>query len=443
MCKRLIYLVFIALVLGLSGVAGAQNQISNWEFDVPIDPLDDWDIWTDDNFNSVSIVEGAGLSGRYAMKVDFTDGASGSMLVFHPYLELQQNATYTISFMAKADAPRTVDVLLQARANNNWTVYWIVGSVELTTEPQTYTYQYTHTGSTVGGTGIYDDDVDLHFNQASSDIDVYYDHIWMGEGAPPPPTGPSSAHTPNPSNGTLLTSLLGGMLGTTLSWTAADDAVSHNVYFGENFDDVNDSTGGTFVVNQPRGVEYILVGYGAMPEDPLPDGLVPGTTYYWRVDEVNDLDPNSPWKGNTWSFKVAPMKAFDPTPVDLGAFVDPDVALSWELGLGVAFQTLYIGDDYDTVNDATTGGIFVAGLTTYDPPAPLEFEKTYYWRVDTTTGAYGPIKGDVWSFKTAKEGGGIRADYYHGMNFETYVLTRLDPQIDFDWGGRFTGGSVD
>ena len=28
-----------------------------------------------------------------------------------------------------------------------------------------------------------------------------------------------------------------------------------------------------------------------------PDGLAPGTTYYWRIDEFNNADPNSPWKG--------------------------------------------------------------------------------------------------------------------------------------------------
>jgi hypothetical protein len=29
-------------------------------------------------------------------------------------------------------------------------------------------------------------------------------------------------------------------------------------------------------------------------------------TYYWRVDEVNDLHPDSPWKGDVWSFTIAP-----------------------------------------------------------------------------------------------------------------------------------------
>jgi hypothetical protein len=36
----------------------------------------------------------------------------------------------------------------------------------------------------------------------------------------------------------------------------------------------------------------------------------PGTldgdkTYYWRIDEIYETDPNSPWKGDVWSFTTA------------------------------------------------------------------------------------------------------------------------------------------
>jgi hypothetical protein len=32
-----------------------------------------------------------------------------------------------------------------------------------------------------------------------------------------------------------------------------------------------------------------------------------GQTYYWRVDEVNDAHPDSPWKGIVWSFTAEPV----------------------------------------------------------------------------------------------------------------------------------------
>jgi len=85
-----------------------------------------------------------------------------------------------------------------------------------------------------------------------------------------------------------------------LSWGIGAGAVSHNVYFGENCEDVNNGTGGTFHGEQTE--TSFTVGSAGCP---YPDGLAFETTYYWRIDEVNDLDPNSPYKGYVWSFKVS------------------------------------------------------------------------------------------------------------------------------------------
>ncbi|MBW7988904.1 MAG: LamG domain-containing protein [Planctomycetes bacterium] len=104
------------------------------------------------------------------------------------------------------------------------------------------------------------------------------------------------AFSPTPPDGSVLTDT-----NVTLSWSLGRYAVSHDIYFGENFDDVNDGAEGTFRGNQAE--TFFIAGF---PGFPYPDGLVPGTTYYWRIDEVNDTEPNSPWKGNVWSFLIAP-----------------------------------------------------------------------------------------------------------------------------------------
>ncbi|MHC4323311.1 MAG: PA14 domain-containing protein [Planctomycetota bacterium] len=421
MKKNCLICFVLLLSMALTGTVCAQNQIRNWEFDEPMDPLDVWLIWTDDNFDSLSIVEDAALSGDNAMKVDFVPGASGSMLVFQAYLELIQGATYTISFMAKADAPRTANVQLQGRATNSWQIYWIE-TVDLTTEPQTFTFEYTHTGPTLGGTGVFDDDIDLHYNFAGSDIDVYLDHVWMGEGSPPIPIAITSANNPSPPDGAVHTETYA-----TIGWTPGSNAVSHDVYMGDNFDDVNNGTGDTFQGNQ-TGTFYVagFTGYA------FPDGLVPGTTYYWRIDEINELDPNSPWRGVVWSFKIPSKKAHEPVPGDGSHFIDAEnPVLSWTTGLDAAFHTIYFSDNFDDVNDGVDG--FPVGSTTYTS-GPLEVEKTYFWRVDEFDDTQDTHIGDVWSFTTAKAGGGIRGDYYKGMNFENFVLTRTDPEINFDWG---------
>ncbi|MBN2313926.1 MAG: hypothetical protein JXM79_08340, partial [Sedimentisphaerales bacterium] len=179
-----------------------------------------------------------------------------------------------------------------------------------------------------------------------------------------------------------------------LSWRPGPFAVSHDVYMGESFDEVNDATpdSDVFVGNQVE--EFIVAGF---PGNPIPEGLVPGTTYYWRIDEVNDADPNSPWKGPVWSFSVPPKTAYNPDPADGAQDVDPNgPTLSWTPGFKAILHTVYIGDDYDQVNNAAGG--MPLGAPNHRP-GPLELEKVYYWRVDEFDG-FGTFKGEVWSFTT-------------------------------------------
>jgi len=89
-----------------------------------------------------------------------------------------------------------------------------------------------------------------------------------------------------------------------LSWSAGAAAISHDVYFSENLADVETGdarTGARGVFQGNQVSTFLIVGF---PGFPYSDGLVPGTTYYWRIDEVNDLNPDSPWRGDVWSFTV-------------------------------------------------------------------------------------------------------------------------------------------
>ncbi len=217
-----------------------------------------------------------------------------------------------------------------------------------------------------------------------------------------------------------------------LSWSPGDFAVSHDVYFGENFEDVNAGAEGTFQGNQAS--TFFVAGF---PGFAYPDGLVPGTTYYWRIDEVNDTEPNSPWKGKVWSFMVPPKTAYEPIPADGAKFIDPETDLSWTGGFGAKLHTVYFGDDFDEINNASGG--LPKGTTTFDPGS-LELEKTYYWRVDEFD-ALETHKGNIWSFTITKAGGGLKAEYFNNTTLSGEpVLTRTDPQIDFNWGNADVPG---
>ncbi len=194
------------------------------------------------------------------------------------------------------------------------------------------------------------------------------------------------ARVPFPEDGSLYENTWAN-----LSWRAGDFAISHDLYFGTNFDDVNDGAEGTFVGN--LGVAFQVVGF---PGFPAPEGLQPGTTYYWRIDEVNEEEPNSPWKGPVWNFSIQPNTAHNPDPADGAELVDPDVQLSWTGGFGSKLHTVYFGDNFDDVSNAEGG--LPQGTATYTP-GPLKLAKTYYWRVDEFD-AVATYKGEVWSFTT-------------------------------------------
>jgi hypothetical protein len=67
---------------------------------------------------------------------------------------------------------------------------------------------------------------------------------------------------------------------TVLTWSPGNSAEEHTVYFGTGINNVD-----------------------ANSFDP--GCLKLGESYYWRVDEVNRTDANSPWMGDIWSFTVA------------------------------------------------------------------------------------------------------------------------------------------
>ncbi len=122
----------------------------------------------------------------------------------------------------------------------------------------------------------------------------HYEMDFMVRALVVPGVPAEKAYNPDPPDGALYEDTWAS-----LSWTAGDFAASHDVYFGDNFEDVNNGTGGTFQGNQ--AATFFIAGFWGFP---YPDGLIPGTTYYWRIDEVNDTEPNSPWTGDVWSFTI-------------------------------------------------------------------------------------------------------------------------------------------
>ena len=88
-----------------------------------------------------------------------------------------------------------------------------------------------------------------------------------------------------------------------LRWTPGIKAEKHDVYYGTNFDDVNDAT---TTVN-PKNV---YKGRQDADRYPVAETLVYGETYYWRVDEVNMGEKPSMYKGDVWKFTISPPPVY-------------------------------------------------------------------------------------------------------------------------------------
>jgi len=101
------------------------------------------------------------------------------------------------------------------------------------------------------------------------------------------------ATNPNPKQNDEHVELTSG--GKLLQWTAAANAVSHNIYFGTDQAAVNNATTSSpeFKGNQALANTSYQV-----------NGLYTGETYYWRVDQVL---ANGVEKGNLWRFRPAQL----------------------------------------------------------------------------------------------------------------------------------------
>lgn len=201
-------------------------------------------------------------------------------------------------------------------------------------------------------------------------------------------TAPDQATAPTPIDGDTAIGIE-----PTLSWTAGNGAVTHNVYLGDVEVDVETATtatAGIFKLNQTA------TSYDA---DPL-DGA---KTYYWRIDEVGS---HGTTQGIVWSFTTGAGQAALPiVPTNGATGVALSPTLTWNAGDGAVEHDVYLGTSQSAVQNATTGSpefqtTLLLGTESFAPGAPLEANTFYYWRIDEVTADDIVTQGAVWQFRT-------------------------------------------
>ncbi|MHC4214678.1 MAG: sialidase family protein [Planctomycetota bacterium] len=228
---------------------------------------------------------------------------------------------------------------------------------------------------------------ELFVDDSGGGYSAIHDVPWTGSG--------SVVNASNPSPAYYALSIDPNVV---LSWTAGLCAIGHDVYLGTDFNDVNDAT-------DPN----VLPGRGRQePNSYAVDSLLElGGTYFWRIDEVFCTNDGTTYKGVIWMFFVDEGLARNVEPHDGALNVAPSVELVWTPGVLANMHDVYLGTDFDEVNDANSTLAVDASVykgrqeaNAYDP-VTLLLDTTYYWRIDEV-GSSTFVKGDVWSFRTAK-----------------------------------------
>ena len=165
-----------------------------------------------------------------------------------------------------------------------------------------------------------------------------------------------------------------------LSWLSGGSSLYHDIYFGEDKEAVASAT------TKGAGV---YCGRQAAEITTYDPGLLKlGKTYYWRIDEVNETDPNSPLRDNVWSFTTADFLVVD----DFESYDDDDNPIwntwmdGWINGTGSCLAFLlppWIGIDPPTHN-----GVYSMpfGYNNADPPYYSEAYRTWQVPQDWTMG---------------------------------------------------------
>jgi hypothetical protein len=133
-----------------------------------------------------------------------------------------------------------------------------------------------------------------------------------------------------------------------LSWTAGPYATKHHVYFGTDNAKVRDAN----KASDPAVKFAELTGTNFDP-----NVMAFKTQYFWRVDEVNEANPDSPWKGPVWSFTSANFIVVD----DFESYndIDPPNAAShrifesWSDGFGTTTNGALVGNVFPPYTEQT------------------------------------------------------------------------------------------
>jgi hypothetical protein len=235
--------------------------------------------------------------------------------------------------------------------------------------------------------------------------------------------------------------------------TQTENSIDHNWASGEVAASVSDNVSArwtavleapltetfTFITTSDDGVRLFLDGrrivnnwtdHGTTDNRARVD-LVAGQTYRLVMEYYENTGgavAQLSWESPTIARQIIPpgplqlpYRAATPYPGNGVVDVPQSVVLHWSGGDKAAKHEIYFGDSQEAVANGTASVTSQTRDQVFFDPGGLEWNKTYYWRVDEVNDAASdsPWKGNVWSFTTA--------NFIVVDNFEGYTDDENNP----------------
>ncbi len=335
MYRKLIYLVSVVLVLSLPSTTYG-IVISNFE-----NSMDGWNTSDPNTVTEYSNTAGVTL-GNYSLRLS-APGDYINALQFN--LSGQVRNDFLSRKLLTVDVTRLASewtasgeycqlLLAVNGGGSGWSVWQVLDETADWSPDQgdqtiTLTFDYSSTLGDINLSSIWWFELFLITNYDPNYYDpnytaggVYYlDNIQL--------IGDEKAVIPNPADGARNV-----RIEPTLSWVPGDYVDTHDVYFGTSFNSVKNANKS----NLPSDIIYINIDVNSYK----PATLEFNTTYYWRVDEVNNAHPDKLWKGTVWSFTTGNYIAVDDFE-DYNDFSPYKIFQTWLDGVGYSADEILPG----------------------------------------------------------------------------------------------------
>ncbi len=358
-------LLIVLIGWGTALGQGYENLLLNGGFEDGV--LDPWTTYG----NTFDVVMEDPIEGNYCVRTDIAQPGANFWDVFfkYPGLVFENGKHYTFAAFLRCDSGEQ-QIMLKPELDQAPNTGYGAETVTITDQWQEY---YVTTPVFTGNVTP----ADVVFLMAYDAGTVWIDNVRLFEGDYVPPVIETKTIARNPSPETGATDVAQDA---SLSWIPGPYASTHDVYLGTSFNDVNQAD-----ASSPLGV---LVSAGQTEPSYTPTDLLYGTTYYWRVDEVNGAPDHSVFKGDVWDFTTEPYY-YPVTPItatassDGGAGYGPDNTIN-ESGLKDDLHATDSAGKTDPTGNMwkTADGDVVGAWIQYEFDGPKKIETMLVWNAN-------------------------------------------------------------